>query len=148
MIKIIQKFVLTLVLAVFTTSAYAADGWPFMGGDYWEITGIDVKDGGDWKYSNWLAKEWKKNAEFAKSKGWIKDYMIMGNVHARKGEPDLYIVRVMESVISGAEGEKRAKEYMAWVKKSEEELVDESGNRAEYREVTSTMLLQMLVFRD
>jgi hypothetical protein len=34
------------------------------------------------------------------------------------------------------------------VKKSDEELVDESGNRAEDREVTTTMLLQRAVFRD
>jgi hypothetical protein len=65
------------------------------------------------KYSNWLATEWKKNTAFAKSKRWNKNYMIVGNVHARKGEPDLYILRVMESVISDAEGEKRSKEYMA-----------------------------------
>lgn len=32
--------------------------------------------------------------------------------------------------------------------KSQEQLSDESGNRSEYREVSSTMLLQMAIFRD
>jgi len=73
--------------------------------------------------------------------------VILSNVHARKGEPDLYIIRIIESVPSGAEGEKRQKEYAAWSKKSEQAMVDESGNRAEYREVQGSSLLQVLKFR-
>jgi len=37
---------------------------------------------------------------------------------------------------------------MAWQKKSAEKMVDESGNRAEYREVKSDSLLQVLKFRE
>ena len=148
--KTIRKLLVVSTLGVFSlalSNSVLADDWPVAGGDYWEVTGIDVKDGGDWKYMNWLATEWRKNAEFSKSKGWIKDYMLLGNVHARKGEPDLYIVRVMESVVSGAEGEKRSDEYIAWAKKTNEKMVQESGNRAEYREVTSTSLMQVLTFK-
>jgi predicted metal-binding transcription factor (methanogenesis marker protein 9) len=39
-------------------------------------------------------------------------------------------------------------EYMAWRKKTLEQMVSESGNRAEYREVMSESLLQVLSFRD
>jgi len=134
----------TLIMA----SGALADEWPFVGGDYWEVTGIDVKDGGSWKYTNWLASEWRKDAEFAKSKGWIKDYKVIANVYSRSDEPDLYLIRIREDVPSGAEGEKRQKEYMAWQKKSLEKLVGESGNRAEYREVMSSSLLQELNFRN
>ena len=134
----------TLIMA----SGALADEWPFVGGDYWEVTGIDVKDGGSWKYTNWLASEWRKDAEFAKSKGWIKDYKVIANVYSRSDEPDLYMIRIREDVPSGAEGEKRQKEYMAWQKKSLEKLVGESGNRAEYREVMSSSLLQELNFRN
>ncbi len=73
--------------------------------------------------------------------------MILANVHARKGEADLYLIRVREDVPSGKEGEKRQKEYMDWQTKTAEALVDESGNRAEYREVMSDSLLQVLNFR-
>ncbi|GMR17497.1 MAG: hypothetical protein BMS9Abin32_614 [Gammaproteobacteria bacterium] len=133
---------------VMTSAGALADEWPFISGDYWVVTGIDIKDGGGWKYANWLADEWRKDAEFAKSKGWIKDYKVLANVHDRSDEPDLYLIRVREEIVSGAEGEKRAKEYADWNKKTIEKMVGESGNRAEYREVMSTSLLQELNFRN
>jgi len=129
------------------TSAWAADEWPLVSGDYWEVTGIDIKDGGGWTYANWLATEWRDNLEFSKSKGWIKDYMILANVYERSGEPTIYLIRVMEDIPTGAEGEKRQKEYMEWRKKSIEQMQGESGDRAEYREVMSSSLLQELSFR-
>lgn len=149
--KVIRKTVVTIAVGALSTMMAAsafAEEWPLVQGDYWEVTGIDVKDGGGWKYANWLATEWRKDLEFAKSKGWIKDYMIMANVHARKGEADLYLIRVRENIPSGPEGEKRQKEYMEWQTMSIEKMVDESGNRAEYREVMSDSLLQVLTFRD
>ena len=74
--------------------------------------------------------------------------MIVGNVHAREGEADMYLIRVFESMPSGPEGEKRYAEYMEWQTKTEQEMESESGNRAEYRTVLSTSLLQELNFRD
>ena len=132
----------------FSTSAVAQDQWPFKGGDYWEVTGIKIHDGGAFKYANWLASEWRKDLEFAKSKGWIKDYKVLVNVHGRSDEPDLYLIRVREDIPSGPEGEKRQKEYMEWQSKSIEQMQGESGNRAEYRKVMSTSLIQELNFRD
>ena len=131
-----------------SSTSVAQDQWPLAGGDYWEVTGIDIMDGGGWKYANWLATEWKKELEFAKSKGWIKDYMILANVYNRSDEPDLYLVQVVEDVPSAAEGEKRQKEYMEWQTKSIEKMVGESGNRAEYRTVMSSSLLQLLTIRE
>lgn len=141
-------FILALCLSALSVTTQAvAQEWPLVGGDYWTVTGIDIKDGGDFKYANWLASEWKKNAEFAMSKGWIKSYKLLSNVHARQGEADLYLIRVFESMPSGPEGEKRYAEYMEWQAKTEEQMDAESGNRAEYREVLSTSLLQDLNFR-
>ena len=145
--KIVAVFALGASCALFSTGA-SAEEWPFVGGDYWEVTGIDIQDGGGWKYANWLADEWRKDLDFAKSKGWIKDYMVIANVHNRSDEPDLYLIQVREDVPSGAEGEKRQKEYMEWQSKSIEKMVGESGNRAEYRTVMSTSLLQVLHFRN
>lgn len=151
MIKSIRKTLFILLFALSSlsmVSSAVAQEWPLVGGDYWEVTGIDIHDGGSYKYASWLASEWRKNLEFSKSKGWIKDYMILANVHGRADEADLYLVRVMESVPSGAEGEKRQKEYQEWQTKSITEMQAESGNRAEYREVMSSSLLQHLTFRD
>ena len=150
MTKTIKRSVLILALfmaTLSTASSVLAQEWPTVAGDYWTVTGIEIKDGGDLKYANWLASEWKKNAEFAMSKGWLKGYKLFSNVHNRKGEPDLYLIRIFESMPSGPEGEKRYEEYMEWQSKTEEQMEAESGNRAEYREVMSTTLLQEMTFR-
>ena len=149
--KAVLKMIAVLIFgaSTITISGIAlAEEWPLKGGDFWEVTGIDIHDGGGYKYANWLATEWRKDLEFAKSKGWIKDYMIIANVHARSDEPDLYLVRVRESIVSAAEGEKRQKEYLEWQSKSIEKMESESGNRAEYRTVMSDSLLQVLKFHD
>ena len=146
-VRIVAVLTLGASFATFSTGAFA-DEWPFVAGDYWEVTGIDIQDGGGWKYANWLADEWRNELEFAKSKGWIKNYMVIANVHNRSDEPDLYLIRMREDIPSGAEGEKRQKEYMEWQTKSIEKMVGESGNRAEYRTVMSTSLLQVLHFRN
>jgi hypothetical protein len=125
----------------------AASEWPMVPGDFWEVTGIHIKDGGALAYANFLASEWKANQDFAKSKGWIKAYMILYSAFARKGEPNLYLIVVSERLPSGPESEKRDDEYMAWRKKTEAQLQKESGNRIEIREVGSSMLLQELKFR-
>lgn len=128
--------------------AQAQEEPPFIGGDYWEVTGIKTADGGGLKYARWLASEWRRNSEFAKSQGWIKDFMVMSNVHGRSDEPDLYLIAVFENMATVQENEKRRKTYLDWAKKSMDKMAEESGNRAEYRTVMSTSLLQHMKFRD
>ena len=128
--------------------AQAQDEPPFIPGDYWEVTGVKTADGAGLKYARWLAGEWRKNNEFAKSQGWIKDFMVINNVHARSDEPDLYLVRVFEGMPTVEEGEERRAKYMAWAKKSMDTMAEESGNRAEFRTVMSTSLLRHMQFRD
>lgn len=146
-IKVIGALAIGISVSMMASSALAEE-WPMVEGDYWEVTGIDIKDGGSWKYINWLATEWRKNLEFSKSKGWIKGYKVFANVHNRSGEPDIYLIRIMDYIPSAAEGEKRTKEYLDWQSKSIEKMVGESGNRAEYREVMSTSLIQEFTFRE
>jgi len=128
------------------TCAWASD-WPMTQGDYWEITGVHLKDGGALTYARFLASEWKADQEFAKSKGWIKGYAVMSNVHPRKGESDLYLVVMYERMPSGPEADKRADEYTAWKKKSDAQMMKESGDRLEIREIQDTFLLQELKFK-
>jgi len=147
--KITRTITSTLCAAALLLAASVsfADEWPLAAGDYWEVTGIDTKDGGELKYAEWLATEWRTNTDFAKSKGWVKDVKILYNQYPRKGEPDLYLVWIRESIPTGAEGEKRAKEFQDWKKKTIATMVGESGNRTEYREVVSSSLLQEAPFR-
>ena len=147
--KNVFKVLAVIVLGVSAMGiAQAQEEPPFIGGDYWEVTGIKVADGAGLKYARWLAGEWRKNSEFAQSQGWIKDFMVISNVHARSDEPDLYLIRVFENMATVAEGEERREKYMAWAKKSMDKMAAESGNRAEYRTVMSTSLLQQMKFRD
>jgi hypothetical protein len=146
-----QKLVLMLAIgtASFATSAPAvADDFPLVAGDFWEVTGIHIKDGGGLAYATFLAGEWRKNQEFGKSKGWIKNYMILGNSYPRKGEPDIYLITITDRIATGAEGEKRSDEYLEWRKTTIAQMEKESGNRAEFRELGSNSLLQELKFRN
>jgi hypothetical protein len=145
--KLVSILALGAAAATMSAAATAQDQWPLVFGDYWEVTGIDIKDGGGLQYAQFLAGEWKDNLEFSKSKGWIKEYRIFSNVHARANEPDLYLVTVTESIPSAAEGDKRFEEFQAWKKKTIAQMQSESGNRAEYREVLSDALLQELKVR-
>jgi hypothetical protein len=74
--------------------------------------------------------------------------MVFTNTYPRTGEPDLYLVTVSEDVASAATSEKRQDEYMAWRKKTLVQMQKESGNRAEFREVISSSLLQEMTFRN
>jgi hypothetical protein len=125
----------------------SANDYPTVGGDFYEVTGVQLKDGGALAYASFLATEWKADQEFAKSKGWIKSYMVLSNTYPRKGEPDLYLVIVSERLPSGAEQDKRDDEYTAWRKKTLEQMQKESGNRLAIREITTSSLLQELKFR-
>lgn len=148
--KSITKSIAVLALgfsSMMVAAGAVADESPFVSGDYWEVTGIDIKDGGGLKYANWLASEWRENLEFSKSKGWIKGYKVFSNVYNRSNEPDIYLVTITDRIVSGPEGEKRSQEYMAWRKKTIAQMDSESGNRAEYRTVMSSSLLQELNFR-
>ena len=134
-------------LSVLGASRAVADQYPVVGGDFWEVTGVKLKDGGALSYANFLASEWKKDQEFAKSKGWIKSYMVLANTYAREGEPDLYLITVTDRLITGPEGEKRQAEYMEWSKTSIADMEKASGNRAEFRTILTSSLLQELKFR-
>ncbi len=137
---------LIAVCAGIQSPAWASD-WPTVGGDFYEVTGVKLKDGGELAYMNFLATEWRADQEFAKSKGWIKSYAVMSNNYPRKGEPDVYLIVISEHLPNGLEGDKRLDEYLAWKKKSGAQLEKESGNRLEIREIESTSLLQELKFR-
>ena len=128
-------------------SSASAGDWPLVPGDFYEMTGVSLKDGGGLAYANFLASEWKADQEFAKSKGWIKNYLVLSNPYPRKGEPDLYLIVISERLPSGPEADKRDDDYMAWKKKSQAQMQKESGDRLGIRELSGSSLLQELKFR-
>lgn len=119
-----------------------AQEFPLVAGDYAEVGGIYVKDGASFKYAMHLAGSWKKNQDFAKSQGWITGYSIWINENPRDGEPNVYLMTTFASLPDAAEGERRQKVYDAWAKDTAIQREAESGNRAEYRTIKSSMLLR------
>ena len=140
-----------LVLAGPVTLALAspaiAEEWPLAPGDYTEITGIDIADGGDLAYAKFVAGQWADNQKFAMSKGWIKSYNIYYNVHKRKGEPTMFLSVTYSDWPDNAEQEARNKAYQEYMKRSNAQLDAESGDRAKFRTVLGTTLLQEVTVR-
>jgi hypothetical protein len=128
-------------------TAVMAQESPLVAGDYAKVGGIYVKDGASLKYATHLATEWKKNQDFAKSQGWITDYKIYVNENPRDGEPNVYLMTMFASLPDAAEEARRSKAYEAWATKNRVQREAESGNRAEYRTIKSSMLLREYTVR-
>ena len=136
-----------VVLTVSVSTVAQDDPYPFDGGDYVSVTGIDISDGSDLRYAQWLAGEWRANEDFAVSQGWTTRYEILVNEYPRKGEPDVYLVRYFPKFVDNAEGERRRQVMMARYKRTEEKLQEESAGRATYREVNGSMLLRKMEWK-
>ncbi len=134
-------------LSLLLASPAAAQNSPFDYGDLTEVTGIDILDGGGMEYATYLANDWRKTQEFAKSQGWISDYKVYSNIHARDGEPELYLLVTYANMPDAAEAMKREEAYRAWAKKNDTQLNAESGNRSKFRKVMSTVLLGEMKFK-
>ena len=128
-------------------SATAQDENPWKAGNYWNMTGIHVKDGGGLKYAQYLATEWVRNQEYAKSQGWISDFMVLSNTHPREGEPNLYLITIAPSLPSSDEADKRGQMTREFNKTTIAQMQSQSAGRAEIREVGGQMQLRQLVLR-
>ena len=135
-----------LLLAV-SLPATAQDENPWKAGNYWQVSGIHVKDGGGLKYAQYLATEWVKMQEYSKSQGWISDYMVLSNTHPREGEPNLYLITIAPSLPSSDEADKRGRMMREFNKTTIAQMQAQSAGRAEIREVGSQMQLRQLVLR-
>jgi hypothetical protein len=124
-----------------------AQNFPLIGGDYVEVTAVTIDDGHSLDYAQFLAGYWKSQEEYAKSQGWTTGFEILSNVDKRKGEPDLYLVRRFKNFADGAEGERRAAMVREHVKQSDAQMEAASGDRAKYRHIDGTQLLQVLTFK-
>lgn len=144
-----MKSVRLAALAAFTLAFAAplpalAQNDPFTGGDYMTVTGVSIDDGHYLDYATFLAGFYKAQEEYAVKQGWQTGWEILSNVNKRKGEPDLYLVRRFKSIPDGAEGERRAQMIRDNVKMSDAQMEAASGNRAKFRHVDGTMLLQVM----
>lgn len=122
----------------------AAQDVSYTPGTYWEVAMIDVEDGKEQDYVDYLADQYRKSQEFAKSKGYIKDYHVLSNVNNRPGEPDLYLIVEFEKFYDTAEQLRQQREFEAFMKRTERQLSAESGARGTMRRLMGSMLLREL----
>ena len=134
-------------MMMFAVPATAQD-FPVKGGDYWTVAEITVDDGHFGDYADHLAGLYRKSMDFQKSKGWIKASYILANVNKRSNEPDLYLVTIADRPTTPAEDEARAKETNAFLQSSARQGDKQSGERAKYRKLGGSQLLQELVYRN
>lgn len=125
----------------------AAQEVPLIPGDYWEVAEIDVLDGQGAAYADYLADRWRKNQDFYKSKGWIKDYYIFSTVNARANEPDLFLVTVFERMPTAAEQMAREKAFDAFMQTNARREDSAFAARGTMRKVGGSMLMQRMLFR-
>lgn len=125
----------------------AAQDIPLKTGNFWNVSEITIDDGHFSTYADYLAGQWRKQEEFSKSKGWIKDYYILSNNNKRAGEPDLYLVEIFDHMTTPAEDLVREKEMNAFMAQTSRQGEAGSGDRAKYRHLGGNMLLQELVNR-
>jgi hypothetical protein len=125
----------------------SAQNDPFMGGDYVSVTAISIDDGHYLDYANFLSGYYKAQEEYAVKQGWQTSWEILANVHPRKGEPDLYLLRRFKNIPDGAEGERRTQMIRDNVKMTDAQMEAASGERAKFRHVDSTMLLQEMRYK-
>lgn len=124
-----------------------AQEFPLEPGEYAEVSGIFVNDGAEFKYAQHLVDVWVRNLEFSKSQGWVTDYKIYVNANPRKGEPNIYLMTTFARLPDAAEQERRNAAWREFTKTSVQQQISDSGNRAEYRTVQSSMLLQEYTVR-
>lgn len=123
----------------------AAQELPVTTGDYWDVAAISVDDGHFPDYVDFLTTQYRKENDFSKSKGWIKDYKILANANPREGEPDLYLVTIYNHVTTTAEDNQREKELNAYMALSTRQGAAGSAHRATFRKLKGNMLLRELI---
>ena len=128
--------------------AMAQSEWPFVSGEYVEVSGIEIDDGHGLDYANHLAGMWRKGQAFAMEQGWITGYEVLINSFPRKGEPDVYLMTRWTEWETPEEEEARAEAYRKHMAMTETQMQSASGDRAEYRTVASSILLRSMKFRD
>ena len=144
-----QKLMIAALGAVAMVAAMPASAQdiPLKGGDYWQVSDIMIDDGHAANYADFLAGQYRKEMDWQVSKGYIRGYKILTNVNKRAGEADLFLVTMFNHVPTNAEAEARnaaSNAYMAMTDRSSEAG---SGERAKYRHLGSSILLQENVWR-
>ena len=139
------------VLAASFALAFAAPAFaqedPFVSGEFVEVTGVSIDDGHYLDYANYLAGFYRAQEEYAVSQGWETSWEVLGNVHKRAGEPDLYLIRRYKTIVDGVENDRRDAQMREHVRMTTAQMQAASGDRAKFRHIQGTTLLSVMKLR-
>lgn len=130
-----------------TSAAVQAQDSSYKPGPYSDVSAIEVLPGQFENYMDYLKTTWKKNQEFAKSKGWIIDYQVLVNNYPRDGEPDLYLVVRYAKQYTAEEQLAQQKEFEAFSKQDAHQADAASGQRAVMRKLKGVTQLQEAILK-
>ncbi|MEO8176070.1 MAG: hypothetical protein ABI626_05360 [Sphingomicrobium sp.] len=144
-----KKFVAVVLCAATLSFALpaAAQDYPVKSGQYWDVTAVSIDDGHAGDYVQFLTTKWRKQQEWAKSKGYISGYHILANNYKRAGEPDIYLVNIYDHVPTVAESEARDAEYKKVMTTDDTRQSAESAERAKFRHIGDSMQLQEILLK-
>lgn len=87
-----MKRFIVLIALLLPFSVFAAEGDPHEWGTYWTVTGVDTKPGRFNDYLADLKANYRRSLDMQVADGKVKSYTMFANVHARDGEPDLWLL--------------------------------------------------------
>jgi hypothetical protein len=141
----------TAILAAAATLSFAmparAQDSALIAGNYWEVAAIDIEDGQDENYSDYVATQWRRTQEYARQQGWIQSYYVLANAYPRHDEPDLYLVTVSNRMPTPAEEETRSRQFEQFMRATSHQLSAQSGERVRMRRLLGNTLLREMTFR-
>ncbi len=117
-------------------------------GSFWAVTSVETKPGMFDAYMEDLDGLWRRQMDMMKEAGKIKNYMMFSNVHARQGEPDLWLF--VEWTSAGAMMDTTWEEWEAMTEKlvgSMDKSRQLSIKRGDLRTLMSDVLLREVKFR-
>lgn len=140
------RLILALVLAL---PMFANAQEDYDAGSYWAITAVDTKPTRFDDYIRDISGLWKSQLEMLMADGKVLSYKMLSNVHAREGEPDLWLM--VEWASAGAMMDTPWEYY--------EDMMDEiaggmkkvekmSLKREEIREIMGEVLAREISFKE
>lgn len=135
-----------LALLVVPAAAPAQDS-SYKPGLFEDVSAIEILPGQFENYMDYLRTTWKKNQEFAKSKGWITGYQVLVNNYPRDGEPDIYLVVSYAKQYTAEEQLAQQKEFEAFSKQDAHQADAASGQRAVMRKLKGVIQLQEAILK-
>lgn len=146
--KSVKLCLAATALSLALPGAVHAQEWPLTPGEYVDVAGIKIDDGHSLEYANYLAGRYRQSLDYAVEQGWINSHEVLVNLYPRDGEANVYLLTRYDHPPTVEEAEMRDRAYRAYMQRTEAQLQQESGQRAEYRHTVSEQLLRKYNYRD